>query len=270
MKVTKKMMIQGLLIFSICLSGVFLYGFSHAINSVLNPKEDGTLQTNETPKSEVNTNLEKLTLVGLGDSLTRGIGDESGEGYFNKTKNKLAAELNLEMAITNLAVSGATTTDLLQVLEQKGAQHSIESADIILLTIGANDLSPGMTNISIEELASFQADPQEFIVAAKEILDQLIEINPEADIYWIGLYNPFEYIEEFKDSSKFIISWNYALEQVVNDYPNAKVIPAYDLFIGKGTSYLSTDQYHPNSLGYQAIADRVSETILLDRKAGEK
>ena len=255
--------IRILLALSVLLSVLFAYYFFIALDSVMKPKAGGITETMESPPSET-ANLESLTLVGIGDSLTRGIGDETSEGYFQKVRNHLADTLQQEVTATNLAVSGATTDDLLKVLAGKGAVHSLELADIILLTIGANDLSPGMMNISGDVLAEFEADPQTFVDAVEEILDKLGEINPDAQIYWVGLYNPFGHIEQLKEVSKFIINWNHALEQVAIAYPNAKVIPAYDLFLDNEKDYLSIDQYHPNQIGYQAMADRVSEAILVD------
>ena len=72
--------------------------------------------------------------VALGDSITTGYGlsDASTESF-----PALVAEENT-LALTNLAEDGATSADLLKVVQNNTA--ILSNADVITITIGGNDL----------------------------------------------------------------------------------------------------------------------------------
>lgn len=77
---------------------------------------------------------EKIYLA-LGDSITTGYGlTNSREGFAN-----LLAEKNGYMLV-NRAVNGATTADVLALLDQQRILNTVAKADLITLTCGGNDL----------------------------------------------------------------------------------------------------------------------------------
>ena len=60
------------------------------------------------------TNTKDLTVVALGDSLTRGTGDVSGKGYVGIVTEELKKRLSpQEIAIYNLGINGQTSSELL-------------------------------------------------------------------------------------------------------------------------------------------------------------
>ena len=73
--------------------------------------------------------------VALGDSITTGDGLAGSEQAFPEI---VAEETGYDL--TNLAVSGATSQDLLETLSDDRASDAVEGADLITITIGGNDL----------------------------------------------------------------------------------------------------------------------------------
>src|SRR5699024_6357654 len=82
-----------------------------------------------------------IHVVAIGDSLTQGVGDETDNGgYVGILEDRLNSPENPRVTFTNLGKRGNRTDQLLQRLEEEDIQSDIEEADIILLTIGANDV----------------------------------------------------------------------------------------------------------------------------------
>lgn len=91
------------------------------------------------------------TLLVLGDSISAGYGLASGDyGYYD-----YVAEYG-GYTVQNLAVSGADCSDLLALLEKDTTKQAVKNADLICMSIGANDiLQPAK-----EYLKEFQQDNQ--------------------------------------------------------------------------------------------------------------
>ena len=122
-----------------------------------------------------------LQIVSLGDSLTRGVGDKEGIGYVGRMKEDLQKIIN-KIALTNLAVSGAKMPDLLKQIESNGAQYSIKQADVIVLTIGGNDLFPGWESLGKIDLETYRPDTETFQNEAKKIIEEIRKLNTDSPI----------------------------------------------------------------------------------------
>ena len=81
-----------------------------------------------------------FTVVALGDSLTRGTGDETGKGYVGLVVEELESEYNRKPLIHNLGINGQVSKELVQQVKQPEVKRQIQAADVILVTIGGNDL----------------------------------------------------------------------------------------------------------------------------------
>lgn len=241
---------------------LFLTGFIMGAKDILYPKPSVISQL-EVEQQADTQNDGKLVIVGLGDSLTRGIGDAEGIGYLGRFVNLLKAETNQEVSLANLAVSGAKAPNLIKQLEDKGVQYSVAQANIIVLTIGGNDLNPGWDQLGAMDLTKYQADIEGFSKNIHTIMSRLNSLNPAAEIYWLSLYNPFEDIPELEGSSGNIVKWNTGLETIALEYENLFIIPTFDIFQTKTKQLLSQDHFHPNSLGYQLMAERLLQKVSL-------
>lgn len=83
----------------------------------------------------------KITYVSLGDSLAANqLSDKTfGKGYVENIKSDLT-ENGYEVYLENLGVSGYKTTDVINDLKEDTILAKLANADIITLSIGANDI----------------------------------------------------------------------------------------------------------------------------------
>ncbi|HDR6300848.1 MULTISPECIES: SGNH/GDSL hydrolase family protein [Bacillus] len=242
---------------SFCL---FAYGFVSGVNDVLNPKASNLIKkTDVVAKEKKKTGT--LQIVSLGDSLTRGVGDKEGIGYIGRVKEDLQKDYKQKVALTNLAVSGAKMPDLLKQMESSGAQYSIKQADVIVLTIGGNDLFPGWESLGKIDLETYRPDTETFQNEAKKIIEEIRKLNTDSSIFWLGLYNPFEDVEDLKGSSNIVVDWNASLEKLAINNKNVYITPTFDLFQNRGKDLLYSDHFHPNEVGYTYMADRLVQNV---------
>lgn len=252
--------VKVILLITIASFCLFAYGFVSGVNDVLNPKASNLIK-----KTDVVTKEKKKTgtlqIVSLGDSLTRGVGDKEGIGYVGRMKEDLQKDYKQKVALTNLAVSGAKMPDLLKQMESSGAQYSIKQADVIVLTIGGNDLFPGWESLGKIDLETYRPDTETFQNEAKKIIEGIRKLNTDSPIFWLGLYNPFEDVEDLKGSSNIVVDWNASLEKLALNDKNVYITPTFDLFQNRGKDLLYSDHFHPNEVGYTYMADRLVQNV---------
>ena len=253
--------VKVILLITIASFCLFAYGFVSGVNDVLNPKASNLIK-----KTDVVTKEKKKTgtlqIVSLGDSLTRGVGDKEGIGYIGRMKEDLQKDYKQKVALTNLAVSGAKMPDLLKQIESSGAQYSIKQADVIVLTIGGNDLFPGWESLGKIDLETYRPDTETFQNEAKKIIEEIRKLNTDSPIFWLGLYNPFEDVEDLKGSSNIVVDWNASLEKLAVNNKNVYITPTFDLFQNRGKDLLYSDHFHPNEVGYTYMAERLVQNVV--------
>ena len=202
-----------------------------------------------------------VQLLALGDSLTRGTGDEAGKGYIGYLKDRLLDKTDEEITLTNYGVKGQTSSELTTQVKQQEIQRQVNNADIIFITIGGNDLFQGgetLSHINDNTISELSAAYNENL---KEILSILRSANEEAPIYLIGLYNPFSDLEDSELTSKIVRDWNYASSETSAAFAKTIFVPTYDIFQQNVQAYLYSDHFHPNKQGYELMADRVASLI---------
>lgn len=253
--------VKVILLITIASFCLFAYGFVSGVNDVLNPKASNLIKkTDVVAKEKKKTGT--LQIVSLGDSLTRGVGDKEGIGYIGRMKEDLQKDYKQKVALTNLAVSGAKMPDLLKQIESNGAQYSIKQADVIVLTIGGNDLFPGWESLGKIDLETYRPDTETFQNEAKKIIEEIRKLNTDSPIFWLGLYNPFEDVEDLKGSSNIVVDWNASLEKLAINNKNVYITPTFDLFQNRGKDLLYSDHFHPNEVGYTYMADRLVQNVV--------
>ncbi|AFV21251.1 MULTISPECIES: SGNH/GDSL hydrolase family protein [Bacillus] len=253
--------VKVILLITIASFCLFAYGFVSGVNDVLNPKASNLIKkTDVVAKEKKKTGT--LQIVSLGDSLTRGVGDKEGIGYVGRMKEDLQKDYKQKIALTNLAVSGAKMPDLLKQIESSGAQYSIKQADVIVLTIGGNDLFPGWESLGKIDLETYRPDTETFQNEAKKIIEEIRKLNANSPIFWLGLYNPFEDVEDLKGSSNIVVDWNASLEKLALNDKNVYITPTFDLFQNRGKDLLYSDHFHPNEVGYTYMAERLVQNVV--------
>ncbi len=253
--------VKVILLITIASFCLFAYGFVSGVNDVLNPKASNLIKKNDVVAKEKKNNG-TLQIVSLGDSLTRGVGDKEGIGYIGRMKESLQKDYKQKVALTNLAVSGAKMPDLLKQIESSGAQYSIKQADVIVLTIGGNDLFPGWESLGKIDLETYRPNTETFQNEAKKIIEEIRKINTDSPIFWLGLYNPFEDVEDLKGSSNIVVDWNASLEKVALNDKNVYITPTFDLFQNRGKDLLYSDHFHPNEVGYTYMSERLVQNVV--------
>ncbi|MDZ5472440.1 SGNH/GDSL hydrolase family protein [Bacillus sp. 31A1R] len=202
-------------------------------------------------------------IVAIGDSLTQGVGDETDSGGYVGILNHTFEDNNLDISIQNFGKRGNRTDQLLKRLETEEVASAVKDADIMLITIGANDIMKvirsNYTNLKIEP---FQEEKKKYVVRLTAIFNKINELNPDIQVYLIGFYNPFErYFGDIEQLDMILNDWNEAGELVTEEYENINYIPTKDLFSHSSINLLADDNFHPNTIGYKLMAQRVLEYL---------
>lgn len=265
---------------SIAATLIFIVGFGYAVRDIVYPQGDvpqtSLPQETATPDPEI-TGI--LKVVALGDSLAKGTGDNTGNGFVKRAVTGMSADSQEANLLGNLGINGLTTLGLQSELNEEGVQYAIRQANTILVSIGGNDLFRGagiLQNGNTGEETTVETPPtggeltsKELLAALpeaserlREVLKKIAELNPEAKVYYLGLYNPFGDIPELRvPGNQAVTAWNNAAMDIINTHSNMTLVPTFDLFHNHLEKYLSSDHFHPSGEGYQRIADRIVQAV---------
>lgn len=237
---------------------IFAYGFGQAISIGIEVNQaPGIVQ----PAPEMTVEPQMVDgVLAMGDSLARGTGDETGEGFVGYVVRGLESSNGEPLPLYNIAVEGLGTQALLSQINDPQTREGIRSSSLILISIGGNDLR------AIERVESTQRS-QYFKDALDIYIGQLGEIigiiraeNKGAPIVFIGLYN-LDYSPSNQERSEYLIEWNQSTQKVLESFEGTLFTPTYDLFKLNLEDYISADGLHPNSKGYAAIGDRILRNL---------
>ncbi|MBP2110776.1 GDSL-type esterase/lipase family protein [Paenibacillus silagei] len=291
---------------SILATLLLITGFVYAVGDILNPKGEQFLsslpQETAAPTAAAD---DEYKILALGDSLAKGTGDNSGQGFVKRTVDALSANGGKAELLGNMGINGLTTAALQSKLQEEGVQYALRQANVILISIGGNDLFRGSDILgtggssgqaAAAEKPSEQTVPQSTKAPANNkvegttpvptasagdltpesllsalpgaakrlgsILDTVAEVNPQAQVYYIGLYNPFGDIEGLLiPGNQAVTAWNNAAMDMINKHQNMTLVPTFDLFDRHLAKYLSNDHFHPNGDGYQRMSERIVQAV---------
>jgi len=203
----------------------------------------------------------KLLLV-LGDSLAHGTGDESGRGFAADVLDALRRRGPVQIA--NLAVNGAESPEIRDLVEKDNVRSLAASADWILVSVGGNDLShaaPRGDSPPAAPAGSLSRARDRYASNLRAILGRLRGSNPSAPIRVLGLYDPFEAGRESNRlGESVILGWNHLMQETALGYSDVLVVPTFDLFEFR-PDRLALDHFHPNRAGYSLIATRILQGL---------
>ncbi|WP_406945098.1 SGNH/GDSL hydrolase family protein [Halobacillus sp. SY10] len=210
-----------------------------------------------------------LNIVAIGDSLTQGVGDSTENGgYIGILEKTFNANPDTEtLNITNYGKRGNRTDQMLERMEDEKIAESLQEADLILITIGANDVMKVVkNNFTSLNYQDFVEEQEGYENRMRNIFSRVQELNPDAPVYLVGLYNPFnQYFTNIPELGKIMGDWNDISRRVTADYEQATFIPIRDLFEGNEEELLwEEDLFHPNERGYKKMAERVLQYIRED------
>ncbi|WP_228275840.1 GDSL-type esterase/lipase family protein [Gracilibacillus oryzae] len=199
--------------------------------SVQAPAEEPTTEATEptenfgeTIKDAFNDALtffkEETHIVAIGDSLTHGVGDETDNGGYVGVLAEHFDNENMNVTLDNFGKPGNRSDQLLKRLDNEEIVTSIEEADIVLITIGANDIMKIVRDNFMDLTEEpFLAERGPYKERLEQIMDRILTIQPDTEIYLLGFYNPFEkYFSDIEALDSILTRWN-------NESRNAGYLP---------------------------------------------
>jgi lysophospholipase L1-like esterase len=210
-----------------------------------------------------------ITVIGIGDSVTSGYHCNC-EAFVGLFATQLAAQDDVRTSSVNLGVPGWTSSQLLAAMTKPGAfRNQVAKADILLVTIGANDLNPleskgpaSCPAACYTPLIHSAGHNVELIVdaarAANPAHPPTVLVTDYWNVFQDGDVGTAEHGAAFQ-------SWSDALTRAESTQvcdgarsADATCVSLYAPFKGTGsinpTSLLAADGDHPNAAGHQLIA----------------
>ena len=202
----------------------------------------------------------QIRVVGLGDSLTQGVGDEKKMGgYFGRvTADMLDWKGVLDIDADNLAKRGRRSDQLIEQLNDEEIQSELRKADVIFLTIGGNDIMKVVkANLFKLRVDPFYKEMDKFESKLDEIFGILRALNSDAIIVMAGLYNPITNVtNEASEFEDIINDWNEVIQFRTMVDSKSCYVPVVDLFASNENMVYHSDFFHPNSKGYDQMSNR--------------
>ena len=234
------------------------------------------------------------TLLLLGDSITYGYGLEGGRDTCASYGNLLRDYLGISAGnCKNAAVNGATSEDLLAQLPS--LIQNIKNADLIVITIGGNDLLGliweagkavlGDAFSSYGNILDILADPAKSVQLAEQMTTEKISAavakyttnisgimsyirsnNPNAEVLLLAQYDPMSGVEGLAPLSTISNTAINMINTAMKAQETAglcKYVDVYTPFVGHGadwTNILMAD-IHPNFFGHEMIFNIVKENL---------
>jgi acyl-CoA thioesterase-1 len=189
-----------------------------------------------------------VVYVALGDSTGVGVGARDG-GYVARLFERIKKERPAS-SLTNLCVSGATTSDVLR--EQVGP--GIESAPTLLtLGIGINDAG---RSVSVEQ---FARNYEEIVKRIRAGTNAAVVVTNLPDISFAPVVPAF-----MRDEVRRRIQlYNQRIEQIAARY-GLHLVDAYSAtheVIPLHPEFFSSDGFHPSDVGYEYWAKTMWPTV---------
>ncbi|HFR3976434.1 TPA: SGNH/GDSL hydrolase family protein [Streptococcus suis] len=218
--------------------------------------------------------------VALGDSLTEGVGDTTGQGGFVPLlAQSLTNDYGYEVDYQNFGISGNTSNQILKRMKEKQElKTALQEANLLTITVGGNDLRKVIIkNIANLKLSTFDKPAKEYGKRLESIIQVARKDNPSLPIYVVGIYNPFFLsLPELTEMQVIVDKWNTTTEETIAKYENVYFVEINDLLYRglegeAGISQLNQsqsnnllfeeDQFHPNNTGYEIIKKAVLEKM---------
>ncbi|MDA8125493.1 MAG: GDSL-type esterase/lipase family protein [Deltaproteobacteria bacterium] len=201
-----------------------------------------------------------LNLLIMGDSIARGAGDEAGKGFSFYLPEDLKTRTPKEIAVENVGIDGLQTDGLLALVQDEKLKPAVAAADLLLVSIGGNDLRRIRRLRAMAKEDGFQQSFAGYATGLTSIVKTLRSANAAGLIIFIGLYYP-SLQDLSSDDGNLLLAWNEGTQRIIEQDRRALFIPTYDLFKLNTAKYVALDGLHPNGAGYQAIAYRIGKDI---------
>ncbi|MBB3204787.1 lysophospholipase L1-like esterase [Rhodopirellula rubra] len=205
----------------------------------------------------------KIMMLGIGDSVTRGLGaDSRSHTYFERLQNnpadefadmqgKCLAKVLPNLTAENFAVSGSTSIDHLQTLETQIEPYPDDVFGLVVMTTGGNDLIHSYGRRPAVEGAMYGATLEEalpwianFKTRLNTIFDGIEERFPGGCVIYVGdIYDPTDgvgdapsiFLPHWADGLAIHAKYNATIRDVASKRDHIHVVDLYQTFLGHGS-----------------------------------
>ncbi|WP_158232492.1 S-layer homology domain-containing protein [Sporosarcina sp. P13] len=243
------------------------------------------LQTAAAEPEKSPTWIPSINYLALGDSLAAGVtpNNELGKGYADFLAEELAGQELLQTSNKGFSYPGYKTDDILRDLETNVSkpvigmghqdqtatiQPSITEANLITLSIGANDV---LSKVKFDEKGTPLYKPEEIQASMmsvgmniQKILGEIYQLNPNAQVYVMGYYNPFPTLRADVQPviGQLVNGLNGAVQSGLKGTP-AHFVSTADLIAKDFATYLPNPQnIHLSEAGYKAVKNAFNESLM--------
>ncbi|TWT66108.1 SGNH/GDSL hydrolase family protein [Allorhodopirellula solitaria] len=204
-----------------------------------------------------------VLLLGMGDSVTRGLGAKSSSHtYFARLQDNPADEyadmqgkclsaVLPNLTAENFAVSGSTSIEHLQTLQSQIPTYDDDVFGLVVLTTGGNDLIHSYGRRPPVEGAMYgatleQAEPwiENFAARLETILDELHSRFPGGCEIYIGdIYDPTDgvgdapsiFLPDWPDGLQIHARYNDVIHDAASRRGTVHVVGLHEIFLGHGS-----------------------------------
>ncbi|ARF14430.1 S-layer homology domain-containing protein [Sporosarcina ureae] len=243
------------------------------------------LQASAADPEKAPTWISPINYLALGDSLAAGVtpNNELGKGYTDFLAEELAKSEDLQASNKGFSYPGYKTDDVLRDFEMDvtkpivGIGHSdktatlhqsVKEAHLITLTIGANDVLPkftfddkGTPQFNSEEL---QAAIMKVGMNTQKILDKIYQLNPNAQVYIMGYYNPFPYLSPQNQPlvNQLVVTLNDAIKQGMTGTTAQFVDTSKQIAEDPYTYLPNPENIHLSQAGYKVVMEAFRKSLM--------
>ena len=219
--------------------------------------------------------------LALGDSLAVGINEtnELGKGYADFLAQILEEAELLASFNKGFAYPKYTTEDILNELksdvkkpstetgEEVSLLDEVKKADVITISVGANDV---LKLVERDEAGGMQFEVQQIAQAIGQvkanydaILKRIAQLNPTADVFVMGYYNPFPYAKEYTEQFNLLVTMMDGAMMQVAEENATYFVKVADVVASNTELYIPNPQnIHLSETGYEAVAQVFAEPVL--------
>ena len=134
-----------------------------------------------------------LGTVGLGDSVPQGSACRQCVTFIERVGTDMAHRASVRASVGNESVSGYKTTDVLTQLESPGTRTLLKTADLAIVTIGANDFDVDkiVARCAHADASCVEGDVDAVIRRVRTILERIkaAMTTPDATVVVTGYWN---------------------------------------------------------------------------------
>ncbi|MFA8439510.1 GDSL-type esterase/lipase family protein [Pueribacillus sp. YX66] len=256
----KRLLLMNIFLVAILLIGSSIYFFKMKVS---NHKAIEAVTVQILPERTQLIERKRVNIIGLGDSLTVGVGDPSSQGYIGIVKEKLEMKNVITVHLKNEAKKGLRSEQLVKKLKKKKLREDVKEADVIFLSLGGNDIMNVFKNHFFHlNVHLFEKQSEDFASNLKQIMHLIRKENTDVPVVMIGLFNPyFTYFSEIVEINQIIHIWNTESKEVLSQFNDAYFVEIDSIFSNDNDVLLHEDNFHPNREGYERIAETVMKEL---------